>query len=69
MLHSGKCPKCDKVVSYAKLESIDLKIGGAGYKGISYVCPSCRAVLSVSLDHIALTTDIAEAVARRLGRG
>jgi hypothetical protein len=69
MLHSGTCPKCGKIISHAKIEAIDLSIGRTRYKGISYLCPSCRAVLSVSLDHVALVNDVAQAVARRLGKG
>jgi len=65
----GLCPKCGSMVSYAKIDSIALRITGAEYKGISYLCPSCSAVLSVSLDHLALTADIAKAVAKRLGKG
>lgn len=69
MFHAGKCPKCDHGITYANIEPIELKLRRSSYKGISYLCPFCKAVLSVSLDHLALTVDIAEAVAKRLGRG
>jgi len=32
----GLCPKCGSMVSYAKIDSIALRITGAEYKGISY---------------------------------
>lgn len=69
MPHSGICPKCDAVLGHAKIEDIELRIGRDKYKGISYLCSSCHAVLSVSLDHVALVNDIAEAVAKRLRKG
>jgi hypothetical protein len=69
MIHVGKCPKCDRRISSATIEAIELNISPAAYKGISYLCPSCKTVLSVSLDHVALTNDIAAAVAKRLGKG
>lgn len=68
MFFSGTCPKCGAVVSRAKLEAIPPKIGRREYKGISYLCPSCSAVLSVSLDLLALTVNIADAVAEGLGK-
>jgi|HubBroStandDraft_2_1064218.scaffolds.fasta_scaffold669531_1 hypothetical protein len=68
MFHTGLCPKCEKPVTRAKLEMIDLISGTHTYKGISYLCPDCRSVLSVSLDHLTLTADIANAVATRLGK-
>jgi hypothetical protein len=49
MLHVGTCPKCEHVISYARIESIELKIGRSTYKGISYLCPSCKSVLTISL--------------------
>ena len=68
MFHTGLCPKCEKPVTHAKLEMIELKAGTRSYNGISYLCPECRSVLSVSLDHLTLTADIANAVATRLGK-
>jgi uncharacterized protein with PIN domain len=69
MLHSGKCPKCESTIGHVKIESVELKIGRNAYKGITYLCPSCNSVLSASMDQLALTVDIANEVARRLGRG
>ena len=68
MIHAGKCPKCERIVASANIEAIELKLSRSSYKGISYLCPYCRTVLSVSLDHVALTNDIAAAVAKRVGR-
>jgi hypothetical protein len=36
------------------------------FKGASYFCPSCHAVLHVGLDPLALKEDIADAVVKRL---
>ena len=60
MLNNGKCPKCDKVISSVRHEHI--KVGmplmnEPEWHGISYICPSCSTVLSVSIDPVALKND------------
>ena len=48
-----------------------VKINGAGaeYKGVSYSCPYCHAVLSVSMDQVALNVDLVKRLLKALGRG
>lgn len=59
MLNTGQCPKCESTITKVDHEHVD--IGTALKKqwhGISYICPSCRAVLGVQIDPIALKADI-----------
>lgn len=63
MINTGKCPKCQNVITYVDLEAIT--VGGPfsqQWKGISCLCPSCLTVLSVAIDPIAIKTDIINAV-------
>jgi hypothetical protein len=67
MLHSGTCPHCEKTISTAEVETIDIQAGSqATYKGVSYLCPYCRCVLSVSMDQIALNADLVSRLLKAL---
>ena len=72
-INMGQCPFCKTVATRLLLEPVELAYGPLGmtgsYHGVSYHCFSCNAVLGVQMDPIALTDDIANAVAQRLGRG
>ena len=62
-----KCPSCSVPINYVNLKEIDIHVGGKSrWVGSSYVCPLCGAILSVSIDLIALKTDIIEAVEKLL---
>ena len=69
-MHTGKCPQCQTVISRAIVETINIK-GGAdvSYKGVSYLCPQCRVVLSVSLDQLALNGDLVTRLMKALRKG
>jgi hypothetical protein len=59
-----KCPACDQPISTALCESIQIQASGfSGYalRGVAYLCPVCRAALSVNADPLAL---VDETVAR-----
>jgi hypothetical protein len=72
MLHSGKCPYCERIIGKARVENITID-GGIGsdteYKGVTYSCPSCRKVLTVSLDQIALNADLVTHLLKALRKG
>jgi hypothetical protein len=59
------CPHCKKVLPNVKAEAIEIDISGALKRGVSYFCPLCSHVLSVSIDPLALNADILKA----LGKG
>ncbi len=66
---NGKCPKCEKVLTYATFSTPDIKeLGGSSWKGISINCPYCYTVLSMAIDPIALKADIINGVKKALGR-
>jgi hypothetical protein len=70
MLHSGKCPHCEHIIGHAKAESIEIRVGTTDkYKGISYCCPSCRSVLSVSMDPLALNQNLVNRLMQALRKG
>ncbi len=63
---TGKCPKCENTVLYVNAENVEIRTGAGGetWNGISYKCPLCETILSVSIDPVALKTDILSDVLR-----
>lgn len=71
MINFGKCPHCQKTVSAALTEAVSCNVGMPAtrtWKGVSHLCPSCKCVLSVSIDPIALKADIVDEVLQGLGK-
>lgn len=67
MINTGKCPGCSKTLTSVKIEGMDIKQGfQSAFNGVSYLCPSCKVVLSVGLDPIALKADTVDAVVKEL---
>jgi len=46
----GTCPKCENLVSTARLEAVTIDGG--------YVCPSCSCVLGIGIDPVALKAEL-----------
>ena len=68
-MNTGKCPKCDKLLTSVKIEDMKLTVNlTPAWNGVSYICPMCRAILGVSIDPIALKADIVKDVLKGLGR-
>lgn len=64
---SGRCPKCDATVLSVDIEYVEVENPqGRTFKGASYSCQSCHAVLSVEIDPLALKTDIVTGIAKAL---
>lgn len=64
----GKCPKCGnevRTVNITAVKAFDIR---RELKAVTYNCPhsSCRAVLSVELDHVT-AEDLATGERRRIG--
>ena len=71
MLATGKCPSCGNVARRVNVDNIEFRtndIGGPVWNGVSYKCPSCNTILSVSIDPAALKTVIVKEILARLGR-
>lgn len=59
MINTGKCPKCEKTVTNLNVEDVTLNVGfQPKWSGFSYSCPSCRSVLGVQMNPLALDTDL-----------
>jgi hypothetical protein len=72
MFHSAKCPYCERTVATARVETIKIDAGlGAdiAYQGVTYSCPACRKVLTVSMDQIALNADLVTRLLKALRKG
>lgn len=66
-MNTGKCPKCERTLMSVKVESIDIKVGlQSAYKGASFLCPHCHAILSVGVDPLALKADTIDGVVKKL---
>jgi hypothetical protein len=66
---TGICPKCEGAVNIVNAEPVDVNVNGRLLKGVSYVCPSCSHVLSVSIDPLAVKADIVSAIEKVRGMG
>jgi uncharacterized protein with PIN domain len=68
-INVGQCPHCDSVMRAVQVESVSVKQGfQETWHGISYHCPSCKKILSVGIDPVALKTDTVKAILKGLGR-
>ena len=68
MINSGKCPHCKKACQTFKIEEADASagFGQTTWRSISFLCPSCNAILGVQIDPIALKNDTAALVVKKL---
>jgi hypothetical protein len=57
-IHTGKCPKCGRIIDRVDTEAVEIRDGAKSFKGTSFLCPSCRAVLSVGLDPLRFKTEL-----------
>jgi phage FluMu protein Com len=67
MISQGKCPKCEKTLATVSVENTGIVVGmQKKWRGISYFCPYCKTILSVSIDPVALKADVIEGVVEAL---
>lgn len=67
MINMGKCPKCNSTITAVQIEPVDIRQGfESRFHGVSYSCSSCHAVLSVSIDPLALKADTVTGVKQAL---
>lgn len=65
----GKCPGCEKNVSYVNLQPMDVHMNGRNaWNGVSYQCPHCKTILGVGIDPVALKTETIAGVVDGLRR-
>ncbi|HLY59826.1 MAG TPA: hypothetical protein VKV95_03575 [Terriglobia bacterium] len=66
---TGKCPNCQDVIPHVEVEAISIeKILNGRWNGISYLCPSCRTILGVQIDPVALQVDTVKEILEALGK-
>ncbi len=59
----GKCPNCGKSINVAHVEGIKIaEVTGITWKGVSFHCPKCNAVLGVDFDLLAAQMKLEESV-------
>lgn len=64
---NAKCPKCESVITKVIAGHVPIEVPmGDNWNGIAYACPSCKTVLSVQIDPIALKNDIVDELLDRL---
>ena len=61
---AGNCPnpKCERRLTSASVEPMTIKSSSRSWKGVQYLCPYCRVILSVGIDQLALKADIVSEV-------
>jgi hypothetical protein len=61
---------CQKIIASATVENIPIRSGvQLSYHGVSYLCPHCRAVLSVSFDPFSMNADGVSRLQKALRKG
>ena len=68
MMAVGTCPKCGTFVRTIDAHRTPIAAGELRWKGVTFHCPNpvCRAVLGCSVDPVALTAEIVDAVMNEL---
>ncbi len=71
MVNVGKCPKCEKVLSFVNIEEVKAKVGSTSdswrvWEGVSYCCPWCNSILSVQIDPVVLKAHVVNEIIQRL---
>jgi len=60
-MNIAKCPKCEAVISVVETEHVVIGVRPTEqWHGISYLCPSCKTLLSVQIDPVAMRNQTAE---------
>jgi hypothetical protein len=55
---NGNCPSCKQPVTQLTCSSLPVRGGGREWKGATFNCPLCSAVLGAGIDPIGLKADI-----------
>ncbi len=57
-MNTGKCPKCEQAIDNVIAEDISINdTKQPRWRGFSYSCPSCKTVLSIQINPLALNID------------
>ncbi len=68
-MSTGKCPKCDKLLSHVKIENMVVRESfQTDWHGVSYCCPFCNVILSVQIDPMRLRNEIVSEIVKKLSK-
>jgi hypothetical protein len=65
----GICPHCGENLTSVETEPIMLLFGLKEFRGVSFSCANCHAVLSVGPDPVAVRSDLVQALVEALRQG
>lgn len=64
---TGVCPKCEKPITRLVMTSVKASVPlGTVWNSVTYNCPSCKTVISASIDPVAIKTDIVNELTKKL---
>jgi uncharacterized protein with PIN domain len=67
MANIGKCVKCEKRLTSIRIEDVKLTVNSTPtYKGVSFVCPYCHAILGVGVNPFGIANETVDAVTKAL---
>jgi uncharacterized protein with PIN domain len=58
------CPHCNQMINTFTLAAHEGRIGTKTYKCVSFNCPHCHKCLNVTIDPLALNTDLVRSIKR-----
>jgi hypothetical protein len=68
-LRMGKCPKCEIQVTRILVDEVPIDANyPQNWRGVSYRCPFCDAILGVQIDPIAIKTELLSEKIAALGK-
>lgn len=62
----GICPHCPEPVVNVDAEPITITFGLKTWRGLSFSCPHCHAVLTVEVDPASIRNDLVQALVEAL---
>ena len=66
---NAMCPNCQEVIPNVVVEPIAVeKLLAGSWTGVSFLCPSCRTILGIQFDPVAIRQDLVESVLKALGK-
>lgn len=65
-MNSGKCPKCEKVLTYVSIEEMPVHVLMAKkWRGCSFLCPHCKTILNVCIDQLTIRDETLDAISKK----
>ena len=67
MINTNTCPHCGKMVTSVNVEDIKMEVGfKPQWKGFSYGCSHCKAILGVQMNPLTLNGDLVDELMKAL---